>query len=163
MKKYINLLTLCIIFYRKSIRPYVKLKSIMEGARWRGLIVRKYLGSHRELRPAGAEYKINDGLLKNLAAHSGLPYFDQWHKEMNARGTFFISLEQGESGRCGLDEISTWSRDHTIVHVDSTGGAGGRQHDWTRSQLSTADRNITIRGTDNRIMWPPIGTFRSAV
>ena len=68
MKKYINLLTLCIIFYRKSIRPYVKLKSIMEGARWRGLIVRKYSGSHRELRPAGAEYKINDGLLKNLAA-----------------------------------------------------------------------------------------------
>ena len=47
----------------------------MEGARWRGLIVRKYSGSHRELRPAGAEYKINDGLLKNLAAHSGLPYF----------------------------------------------------------------------------------------
>ena len=51
----------------------------MEGARWRGLIVRKYSGSHRELRPAGAEYKINDGLLKNLAAHSGLPYIKAIH------------------------------------------------------------------------------------
>ena len=28
-------------------------------------IVKKYSGSHRKLRPAGSEYKINDGLLKN--------------------------------------------------------------------------------------------------
>jgi hypothetical protein len=35
---------------------------------------RKYSGSHRKLRPAGAEYEINDGLLRNMAAHSGFPY-----------------------------------------------------------------------------------------
>ena len=38
------------------------------------LIVKKYSGSHRKLRPVGAEYKSNDGLLKNMAAHSGFPY-----------------------------------------------------------------------------------------
>jgi hypothetical protein len=37
------------------------------------LIVRKYSGSHRKLRPAGAEYELNDGLLKNVAARSGFP------------------------------------------------------------------------------------------
>ena len=35
---------------------------------------KKYSGSHRKLRPAGAEYEINDGLLRNMAAHSGFPY-----------------------------------------------------------------------------------------
>jgi hypothetical protein len=36
--------------------------------------VRKYSGSHRKLRPAGAEYKLIDDLLRNVAAHSGFPY-----------------------------------------------------------------------------------------
>ena len=46
------------------------------------LIVRKYLGSHCKPRPAGAEYKLNDGWLRNVAAHSGFPYenfHEGWH------------------------------------------------------------------------------------
>ena len=37
------------------------------------LIVKKCLGSHRKLCPAGAEYELNDGWLGNMAAHSGFP------------------------------------------------------------------------------------------
>ena len=35
------------------------------------LFVKKYLGSHRVFRPAGAEYKSFDDLLRNVAGHSG--------------------------------------------------------------------------------------------
>ena len=57
----------------KSIQTYVKLKNIMKGTRRSSIIVRKYSGSHRKLRPTGAEYESNDDLLRNMAAHSGLP------------------------------------------------------------------------------------------
>ena len=36
--------------------------------------LRKYTGSHQKSVLAGAEYKIFDDLLKNIAAHSSLPY-----------------------------------------------------------------------------------------
>ena len=55
---------------------YKNWKCITEGARRSSLLVRvrKCLGSHRKLRPAGAEYELNDGWLGNMAAHSGFPY-----------------------------------------------------------------------------------------
>ena len=57
----------------------------MNGAELRrsSLIIRKYSGSHRKLRPAGAEYKLNDGLLRHVAAHSGFPYNRHGGSERN--------------------------------------------------------------------------------
>ena len=57
-------------------KPAWNSKTIMKGAELRrsSLTVRKYSGSHRKLRPAGAEYELNDGWLRNVAAHSGFPY-----------------------------------------------------------------------------------------
>jgi hypothetical protein len=54
-----NKKALCIAFYWKDVCERIK--------------VRKYSGSHRELRPTGTEYEINDDQLRNRAAHSGLP------------------------------------------------------------------------------------------
>ena len=72
MKKYI---------YRHSTTSITEILKIKK--RYRGcpllethessLIDGKYPGSHRKLRPAGAEYEKNDEQLRNLAAHSGLP------------------------------------------------------------------------------------------
>ena len=47
----------------------------MDYGLWRVLEPRsqKYSGSHRQLRPAGAEYELFDENLKKVAAHSGLP------------------------------------------------------------------------------------------
>lgn len=44
-------------------KPKWNLKSIIKGARRSTLmpVVKKYSGSYRNLRPAGAEYEINDG------------------------------------------------------------------------------------------------------
>ena len=76
MKKYIFLLTLYSTTSTEISTEIKRLESITKAAQCSSLVVsvKKYSGSHRELRLAGAEYKINDGLLKNQAAHSGLPY-----------------------------------------------------------------------------------------
>ena len=54
------------MFYWKVTETYMKFKKhLLDG--------RKYSRSRRKLRPAGAEYEINDDQLRNLAAHSGFP------------------------------------------------------------------------------------------
>ena len=60
--------------YKSKIRNQ-KLEIIMKGACRSSLVayVRKCSGSHRKVRPAGAEYQLNDGLLRNEAAHNGRP------------------------------------------------------------------------------------------
>ena len=66
--------------YWNSTETYKNWKCITKGAQRSSLLVqvRKCLGSHRKLRPAGAEYELNDGWLGNMAAHSGFPYV--WDK-----------------------------------------------------------------------------------
>ena len=49
------------MFYWKYTKTYVKLKKYFEGYSTLNLIVRKYSGSHHKLRPASAEYELNDG------------------------------------------------------------------------------------------------------
>ena len=82
MKKYIFLLTLYSTISTEILTEIKWLESITKAAQCSLLIasVKKYSGSHCEFRLAGAEYKINDGLLKNQAAHSGLPYIINKHR-----------------------------------------------------------------------------------
>ena len=68
-RRYIYHLVFCIMFYWISIKIYLKLKNFYEWCLTQ--TVKKYSGSHRKLRPAGAEY------IKNVAAHSGFPYIGQ--------------------------------------------------------------------------------------
>ena len=67
----------------------------MKGAQWSSLLVRvgKYSGSHHKLRPAGAEYELNDGWLRNMAAHSSFPYLPIWFRLC---GRFLFKIQASE-------------------------------------------------------------------
>jgi hypothetical protein len=45
----------------------VLLKRCMRKNKNKKALVKKYSGSHRELRPTGTEYEINDDQLRNLS------------------------------------------------------------------------------------------------
>ena len=67
----------------------------MKGAQWSSLLVwvGKYLGSHHKLHPAGAEYELNDGWPRNMAAHSGFPYLPIWFRLC---GRFSFKIQASE-------------------------------------------------------------------
>ena len=82
--------------------------------------VKKYSGSHRELHPAGAEYKINDGLLRNLAAHSGLPYFGGLdHLEINKS---FLLYKDGIQYLFKLKGVIHFSENHSTSRIITQNG-----------------------------------------